>query len=503
MDRPVEPCATVVSLRRLFSGARFLHGDDIVVRGATDCSRVVRPGRLFAVICGSKCNGADFVAEALERGAAGLLVEQPLHECVCPQCVVPNVRAAYARLCAAIVGDPSQVVKVLGVTGTNGKTTVTWMLRSILKQAGYAAGVLGTVEYHDGLHGEAASLTTPDSRTLSQWLARMAAAGTNHAAIELSSHALHQDRAAGTVLQAAAVTNITQDHFDYHGTFDEYRRSKARIAELLAPNGALVLNRDDLGSWAVREIVSAATRVVSFGLTPMADVAGQIVEESLARVQFRLSLHGTSHDCRLSVIGRHNVANALAAAAMADHLGIDALAIVTGLDHFRAVPGRLERIDAGQPFDLFVDYAHTDDALRRCLQGLRSVAAGRLICVFGAGGDRDRTKRPLLGRAAALADVPIITSDNPRSEDPLAIIDDILAGLRDLDRELLIEPDRAAAIETAISIAQPGDCILVAGKGHEREQIIGNRRLPFDDRAISRSALREWNRRHTLEQACR
>jgi len=500
MDRPVEHRASV-SLRRLLPEARFLHADDLVVREVVDSSRDVQPGDLFAAIRGTQRDGADFAPEALERGAAGLLVEAPQSQLVCPQCIVPNVRAAYARLGAALAGDPSHVVKVLAVTGTNGKTTVTWMLRSILKQAGFFAGVLGTVEYHDGIHSEPASLTTPDSRSLSRWLARMAANGTTHAAIELSSHALHQDRAAGTVLQAAAVTNITQDHFDYHGGFDEYRRSKARIAELLKPGGALVLNRDDLGSWSVREIVSHATRVVSFGLTPAADVAGQIVEESLSRLRFRLSLHGTSHECRLAVIGRHNVANALAAAALADHLGISASAIVAGLDHFRAVPGRLERIDAGQPFDLFVDYAHTDDALRRCLQGLRSVAAGRLICVFGAGGDRDRTKRPLLGRAAALADVPIVTSDNPRSEDPLAIIDDILAGLRDLDREPVVEPDRAAAIEAAIAMAQPGDCILVAGKGHEREQIVGDRRLPFDDRAISRSLLQKRTR--TPQQARR
>jgi UDP-N-acetylmuramoyl-L-alanyl-D-glutamate--2,6-diaminopimelate ligase len=383
-------------------------------------------------------------------------------------------------------------VHVAGVTGTNGKTTVTWMLRSILQYAGFPAGVLGTVEYHDGVHSEPAPLTTPDSRTLSQWLARMAARGTMHAAIELSSHALHQHRAAGTLLRAGVVTNITRDHFDYHGDFDEYRRCKSHIAELVLPGGKLFLNRDDAGSWSLRELTTARCELATFGLSPEADVAGQILEASLMDTRFRFSLQGgRSYECRLSLVGRHNVSNALAAAAVADHLGIAAEAIVGGLERFRAAPGRLERIDAGQPFDVFVDYAHTDDALRRCLQGLRSVAAGRLICVFGAGGNRDRSKRPLLGQAAGLADVPIVTSDNPRSEDPLQIIDDILAGLRELNREPLIEPDRRAAIAQAIALARPGDCVLVAGKGHEREQIVGDQRLPFDDRDVTRTLLQE------------
>jgi UDP-N-acetylmuramoyl-L-alanyl-D-glutamate--2,6-diaminopimelate ligase len=503
MDWPVRHHTAPVSLQRLLPGARFVHADDLLVTDAVDDSEACHPQAVFAVVRGNRCDGALYVPDALARGARGLLTDRPLSQFSCPQCVVPNVRAAYARLCAVLAGEPSQQVQVLGVTGTNGKTTVAWMLRSMLRQAGFTAGILGTVEYHDGVQGEKASLTTPDSRTLSQWLGRMAAHDTTHAAIELSSHALHQDRAAGTLLRAAAVTNITQDHFDYHGTFHEYRRCKARIAELLAPHGALALNRDDDGSWSIRELVSAAVAVVSFGTTPQADVSGQVLEASRAGMRFRLSLHGRPHDCQLGIIGRHNVANALAAAAVADHVGISAESIVAGLEQFRAVPGRLERIDAGQPFDLFVDYAHTDDALRRCLQGLRSVTAGRLICVFGAGGDRDRSKRPLLGRAAALADVPIVTSDNPRSEDPLRIIDDILAGLRDLDRDPMIEPDRAAAIQTAISLAQPGDCILLAGKGHEREQIIGDRVLQFDDRSVARTLLWDLGQRRHPEQAGR
>jgi UDP-N-acetylmuramoyl-L-alanyl-D-glutamate--2,6-diaminopimelate ligase len=502
MDRASQEQYGPVSLRRLLPQARFVNAVDVVARDASESSIGCGPGSVFAVIRGSQRDGAAFVPDAITRGAAGLLTDRPLPDVACPQCIVPDVRSAYAQLCQALAGDPSRQLKVLGVTGTNGKTTVTWMVRSILKRAGLQTGVLGTVEYHDGLHAEPSALTTPAARSLAQWLARMVDAGATHAAIELSSHALHQDRAAGIELQAAAITNITQDHFDYHGNFDAYRHSKSRIAELLADDGVLALNRDDPGSWSVRELISPATRVVSCGLGTTADFAGQILEESLTGTRFRLRCEGHAHELRWGLIGRHNVANALAAAAMCTHLGLDDEAIIAGLEHFRAVPGRLERVEAGQPFDVFVDYAHTDDALRRCLQGLRSVTAGRVICVFGAGGDRDRTKRPLLGRAAALADVPIVTSDNPRSEDPLQIIDDILAGLRALDREPAIEPDRAAAIQTAIELARPGDCILIAGKGHEREQIVGDRRLPFDDCAIARTLLRS-RRQSSLLQAAR
>lgn len=489
MDRPERNPASAHSLRRLLPDARWVHGCDLSILEATSVSSECRPGSVYAVIRGNRHDGAQFIAEALERGACGLLTEQPFPQYDCPQCLVPNVRAAYARLCATLAGEPSRLVKVVGVTGTNGKTTVTWMLRHIFQRAGFQAGLIGTVEYHDGIEGIPATLTTPDARTLSHWLARMVACGTTHAAIELSSHALHQDRATGTALQVAIVTNITQDHYDYHGGFEEYRRCKACIAELLVPGGVLVLNRDDPGSWSVREHVPSATPLTSFSLQGHAEVSGQVLEESLSGSRFRLRLHGVERECRLMVIGRHNIANALAASAAAAHLGLDVPTIVRGLETFRGAPGRLERIVTGRPFDLFVDYAHTEDALRRSLQGLRSVAAGRLICVFGAGGDRDRGKRPLMGRAAALADVPILTSDNPRSENPLQIIEEIRAGLRSVNREALIEPDRAAAIKKAIELAGPGDCILLAGKGHEREQIVGDLRIPFDDRRVARALL--------------
>ncbi len=491
MDRLPEPLPTSVSLRTLFPNAAFVGGDDIVARDAVEQSQACHPGVLFAVIRGTKVNATAFVNEALARGVAGLLVDRPLSEVPVTQCVVSDVRRAFSQVCAYLAGSPSSHMNIAGITGTNGKTTVTWMIRAILHRAGRTAGVLGTIEFADGVQSESATMTTPDSRTLQSWLARMHQRSTKSAAIELSSHALHQGRAEGTRLRTALVTNITQDHFDYHQTFEAYRDSKARIAEMVAPGGILGLNLDDPGSWSLQSLGSTAVPVVSFGMSPAADVSAQILEESRRGTRFRIHLHGQSAECFTALIGRHNVSNCLAAAVSAAHLGVSLEDIVTGLEQFRGVPGRLERIDCGQPFDVFVDYAHTDDALQRCLASVRSLTPGRVLCVFGAGGDRDRSKRSLLGRAAAAADVAIITSDNPRSEDPQAIISDIMAGMAFNKNKQIVEPDRERAIHRALTLAQPGDCVIIAGKGHEREQIVGLERLPFDDRAVARAALRE------------
>jgi UDP-N-acetylmuramoyl-L-alanyl-D-glutamate--2,6-diaminopimelate ligase len=498
MDRPAHDPARV-SLKDVLPEAVLLGADDLRISGACEHSTLGGPGVLFAVVSGRRQSGVEFVREALSRGVAGLLVSRPLPDVSVPQCVVPDVRSAYARLCAALAGHPERQVQIAGVTGTNGKTTVTWMVRSILAAAGQRCGVLGTVEYFDGCRSEPAKLTTPDSFSLSAWLARMVANNTPHAAMELSSHALHQGRAAGVSLTAALVTNVTQDHFDYHGDYEAYWASKVRILELMAPGGLVGLNLDDPGSLTMRDRVPQGLRLLTFGLSPAADVAAQLLEESLVGTRFRLTIAGRSQDCSLTLVGRHNVSNCLAAAVAATAFGIPLEQIVAGLEQFRGAPGRLERIDAGQPFQVFVDYAHTDDALRRCLQALRSLTAGRVICVFGAGGDRDRTKRPLLGRAAMLADVAIITSDNPRSEDPLRIIDEIAAGFAD-PKAPFVEPDRGAAIRRALDLAQPGDCVLIAGKGHEQEQVIGERRIPFDDRAVARAVLWERSERRWPER---
>lgn len=484
---PAFPAAA--SLRRLFPQASFVGCANICATDAFDNSHDVRPGSLFAVVNGSKQDGSQFVHEAIAHGATSLLIDRPLPDVSIPQCIVPDVRLAYSRLCEALAGDPSRRLDIAGVTGTNGKTTTTWLIRSLLAYAGHRCGVLGTVEYSDGVYTESSDLTTPASRPMAGWLGRMVAAGTRRAAIELSSHALDQRRAAGIELEAAVVTNITQDHFDYHHSFDPYRAAKARILELVRPGGLIALNTDDPGSWSLRDRVHDSASFVSFGLKSGADIHAQIREESLGGTRFRLSIHGRTLDCATMMIGRHNISNCLAAAAVGAHLCLSPEEIVAGIEQFQCVPGRLERIHGGQPYDVFVDYAHTDDALRRCLQSLRSITPGRVLCVFGAGGDRDRTKRPLLGRAATVADVAIVTSDNPRSEDPGHIIDEILAGMAGSSTLPIVEPDRLTAIAKALQIAQPGDCVLLAGKGHETEQIIGDRRIPFDDRQVARSFL--------------
>lgn len=486
---PAFPAAA--SLRRLFPQASFVGCANICATDAFDNSRDVREGSLFAVVNGSKIDGSQFVHEAIAHGATSLLVDRPIAGVDIAQCIVPDVRSAFSRLCEALAGDPSRRVEIAGVTGTNGKTTTTWLIRSLLARAGHRCGVLGTVEYSDGITTEPSDLTTPASRPLARWLGRMVSNGTRRAAIELSSHALDQRRAAGIELEAAILTNITQDHFDYHHAFEPYREAKARIMELVRPGGLIALNADDPGCWALRDRVHDSVSFVSYGLKPAADISAQIREESLGGTRFKLSIHGRTIDCATTMIGRHNVSNCLAAVAVAAHMCLTPEQIVAGIEQFHCVPGRLERIQCGQPFDVFVDYAHTDDALRRCLQSLRSITPGRVVCVFGAGGDRDRTKRPLLGQAATLADVAIVTSDNPRSEPPLRIIDEILAGMAGSKTTPLVEPDRAAAIATALQIAEPGDCILLAGKGHETEQIIGDCRLPFDDRHVARTVLSE------------
>lgn len=479
-----------ILLRRMLPEATGFAAD-LSVSHATDRSSDCRPGSLFAVIRGAKADGRNYIADAIAQGAAVLLIEESLSEVRIPQVIVPNVRAAYAQVCAALADNPSERLNVVGITGTNGKTTVTWLIRAILQQAGQRCGLLGTIEYSDGVQAAQSSLTTPDPQSFSVWLARMVAGDATCAACEISSHALDQDRVAGAQLAAAVVTNITQDHFDYHGDFAHYRASKAKIAGLLRANAALILNRDDPVSWGVRQLVDAGVPITTFSHAQHADVSARIISESLDGMVFRLDVRGEAIECRSSLIGRHNLENCLAAAAACANLGVSITDIAQAIRSFRGAPGRLERIACGQPFEVFVDYAHTDDALRRCLECLRSITPGRVICVFGAGGDRDRTKRPLLGKASQLADISIVTSDNPRSEPPAQIAADIVAGFTDAGPSPLVELDRRTAIRRAVRSARPGDSVLIAGKGHECEQIFRQHRIAFDDRQQARQALME------------
>lgn len=489
MSHRLPHTQVAVSLHRLFPRASFVGCADIRVRRATDHSDDCTPSTLFAAIPGTRLDGAHFAAAAIGRGADSLLVERPLPDVPVPQCVVKNVRRAYAELCAELAGRPSSRVHLSAVTGTNGKTTIAWLLRSIFETSGKQVGLLGTIEYSDGIESEPATLTTPDSKRLSQHLHEMLRCGTTHAAIEVSSHALDQDRCGGTRFDAAVVSNITQDHFDYHGDFESYRGSKARILEHLKSPAVVVLNADDPGSISLTGRAGAGAREITYGFGTSAEVTAVVLEETIAGSRFRLRIDGNEIEVSSSLIGRHNVSNCLAAAAVADAAGVPLFAIAAGIEGLSCVPGRMERVDAGQPFGVFVDYAHTDDALARSLACLKRITPGRVICVFGAGGDRDQSKRPLLGRAASQADLAVVTSDNPRGEDPAEIAQQILAGFEPPARQPHVELDRAEAIAWAIDHARPGDSVLIAGKGHETEQIIGTARLPFDDRAIVRRAL--------------
>ena len=489
--RQVTPFPCAVSLRRVLPQASFVGCTNLCVTDAVERSSDVQTGSLFAVVRGTKLDANQFVSEAFARGASGLLVNSAVANSPIPQCIVTDVRSAFSRICESLSGDPSRRLNIAAVTGTNGKTTTAWLIRSLLERSGHRCGLLGTVEYSDGISSSEPTLTTPDSRSLAQWLGRMVNAGSRFAAIELSSHALHQGRAAGIELEAAVITNVTQDHFDYHQTYEAYLQAKSQIVELVRPNGLIALNMDDPGAWSLRNRIAQSSKCISYGINSAADVSAQIRDESLSGTRFRLRIHDEMLDCATRLIGRHNISNILAAAAAAAHLGLTTHEIVTGIEAFRTVPGRLERVSCGQPFDVFVDYAHTDDALRRCLMSLRGLTAGRTICVFGAGGDRDRSKRPKLGQAASLAEVAIVTSDNPRSEKPEAIVEEILQGMHNESTSAIVEIDRRQAIRQALIMARPGDCVLIAGKGHESEQIIGQVRLPFDDRQVAREILRE------------
>ncbi len=475
-----------LSLRGLLPGAEFRGADDIGLSGCScDCRRV-EPGHLFAALAGSRHDGRDFIAQAVARGCAAILAEPPVPDLALPVCIVPDARDAYGRICQALAGDPSHDLKLVGITGTNGKTTTSCLLASILTTAGYRAGLMGTLGYLDGRRIEKATLTTPPADELAAWLARMVRNGCSHAVIEVSSHALDQARVAGIRLDAACVTNVTRDHLDYHRTLRQYRLAKSRLFDHLSGEGFAVINADDPTSAGYLGRIDGPALTV--GIRSPAEITARPLEQYLSEQTFLLCAGSETIPVRTEMIGAHHVYNCLVAAAVGLTYGIDLPTVVRGLETAGQVPGRLERIECGQPFGAFVDYAHTPHALAGCLRTLRGLAAGRLICVFGAGGDRDRKKRPLMGRAVEVgADLAVVTSDNPRTEDPQAIIREVLEGFRDPTRAEVI-PDRAEAIRRTLGAARPGDCLLIAGKGHEDYQIIGEDRIPLDDREV----VREW-----------
>jgi UDP-N-acetylmuramoyl-L-alanyl-D-glutamate--2,6-diaminopimelate ligase len=479
----------LVSLRRLLPEAEIVGADDVWITGCSSDSRQLHEGELFAALSGSRCDGHDFAADAVARGCAAVLAERPIAELSVPTCVVPNPRESYARLCQTLAGCPSRQLKIIGVTGTNGKTTTSCLIAGVLSAADHKVGVMGTLGYLDGRIVEESTHTTPPPERLASLLARMVRNGCTHAVMEVSSHALDQSRVAGLEFDAACVTNVTHDHLDYHVTLGEYRQAKAKIFDYLNIEGFAVFNADDPGS--AEFLHHHAGPALTIGIDSPAEVTAVPIEQFTSEQTFLLTAGSETVPVRTQMIGRHHIYNCLTAAAVGLTYGIELTTIVRGLESIGHVPGRLERIECGQPFGVFVDFAHTPDALTGVLKTVRQVTAGRLICVFGAGGQRDTQKRPLMGRAVEKsADIAILTNDNPRHEDPQAIIREVLAGFVNRDTALVI-PDRTAAIHRALSMAEPGDCVLIAGKGHETCQIIGDERLPHDDRDVAREWLYE------------
>lgn len=477
----------LTSLDELLPSLAPLGSGNVFPNGCTCDSRRVTPGSLFVAIKGNRHDGHDHVADAIARGCVAVVTERPVPEFTVPVIQVPNTRDAFGRLCQALAGNPTRQLKLVGVTGTNGKTTTSCLIAGVLSRAGHKVGVLGTLGYFDGDDADDAPWTTPPADQLATWLARMVRNECSHAVMEVSSHALDQRRVAGVRFDAACVTNVTHDHLDYHRTPAEYRAAKARLLHQLPPEGFAVINADDPTSAAFLKEIDGP--VLTVGIRSSAEITATLVERLASEQTFLLSAGSETVPVRTRMIGEHHVYNCLVAAAVGLTYGVDLVTVARGLEAAGHVPGRLERIECGQPFGVFIDYAHTPDALRKMLTTLRDVTTGRLICLFGCGGDRDRQKRPMMGRVAEqLADSIVLTSDNPRTEEPEAIVADILQGVeRPGDFHVVL--DRDAAIRQALAMAKPGDCVLIAGKGHENYQIIGHRRVPLDDAEIARHWL--------------
>lgn len=490
---------SIEQLTQAWAATRRL-GAPAQVTGVTADSRQVQPGSIFVAIPGFQTDGHRFIAEALQSGAVGVFyqergaVEQIAESVTAVQ--VDHSRRALAELATAFYGHPSTDLALIGVTGTNGKTTVALMLDSIARAAGKSTGVIGTLGVTVAGETRASAHTTPDGAEMAALLAEMRDAGVSDVFVEVSSHGLALDRIWMCKLDAAIFTNLTQDHMDFHATPEQYYQAKRRLftdyAELSKPEKELVgvANLDDpAGERLVRE---ARCRMVTFGLEKQAQVRGRELQSTRRGVRLEVQFpdRPSPLPLKLPLIGRFNVYNALAAAACAWALDYPMEYLQQGLESLRVVPGRFECVTEGQDFTVVVDYAHTPDALQKVLRAARALEPRRVLCVIGCGGDRDRAKRPQMARIATTqADYTILTSDNPRSEAPLAILAEMLAGVT--GEAYALVPDRREAIFAAVGQCQPGELLVIAGKGHETYQIIGDQTFPFDDREVAREALRE------------
>src|SRR6266700_2940639 len=458
-------------------------------------SRRVQRNSLFAALRGEKTDGHQFIGQAIDKGASVIVAERENNDPRATCLVVKNTRTALADLSAAFYGHPARKLKLAAVTGTNGKTTTTFLIKHICEKAGLRCGLVGTVRYEIGERILPAIRTTPESLDLQELLAQIVNAGCRAAAMEVSSHALAQDRTRGLEWNVAVFTNLTQDHLDFHGTMENYFESKTKLFTQLAQQQhkrkpVAVVNIDDRYGEQLLAKIDKSTSVVTFGMGVRADFRASNYRMDFSGTSYQLDARGKSYLVRVPLIGRFNVLNSVAALAAANALGVDLREAVLSLGKSSQVPGRLELVPAKRQFQVFVDYAHTPDALRNVLKTLRELGPNRLIVVFGCGGDRDRKKRPLMGEIADRhADYAILTSDNPRKEDPNSIITEIEKGLRSTHYEKLV--DRAEAIGRAIALVQPRDIVLIAGKGHENYQEFADHTVPFDDIQVARRAIED------------
>lgn len=462
------------------------------VKGVTCDSRCVKNSFIFVAIHGSRQDGHKFIKEAIRRGAGAVIVELGMKKAInlrqnLPVIELNDTRKALAKLAVKFYRDPSSKIKVVGITGTNGKTTVSYLIEAILKKANFLPAVIGTINYRFKNKLLPSGNTTPGPVELQSMLAEMQKDKATHLLLEVSSHALEQNRTEGIRFNSAIFTNLTQDHLDYHNTMEDYFKAKAKLFKGLTKPAYAVINRDD--RFGRKIIKFSRVKVITYGLKRSAMVRAEKIKLYSTHSVFMLFNRKTKVNFRTNLIGRHNIYNILAATAWAIEAGIDILTIKAAIDAFSLVPGRLQRVDCKRKFSVFIDYAHTEDALNNVISALRMLCDKKLIVVFGCGGERDRAKRPKMGRVTSeLADYCIITNDNPRSESPDRIISDIKSGIK--KRNFTIIPDRYEAIKKAICLAKQGDIVLIAGKGHEDYQIINNKKLCFSDRKAITECLR-------------
>jgi UDP-N-acetylmuramoyl-L-alanyl-D-glutamate--2,6-diaminopimelate ligase len=458
-----------------------------------DDSRIIEPGDIFVAVKGPNVDGHDFIPQVLAKGAKFIVCQNPSvipAQAGIQSVVVKDSSLALAVLAQAANGDPASRLTNLAVTGTKGKTTVTFLVRSCFQAAGEKCGLIGTVIYDNCIDVSPAPLTTPDCLTIAKSQAQMLKAGAKYMVIEASSHALDQNRVAAINFKAAAFTNLTGDHLDYHKTTENYFAAKSKIFESLSPNATAVLNKQS--SYSKQIAAGTKAKILWFAVDENADLSADIHSIDDSGTAFTLSYQGQSIRVKTPLLGRFNVANHLAAAGLCLAAGLDLKTVARGLSSLDAIPGRLENVKSDAPFTVLVDFAHTDDALDNVLSTLKPLCKARLIVVFGCGGDRDKTKRPRMAKVVEkFADLAIVTSDNPRTENPNDIISQIVAGFKTPDSpKIKIEPDRKKAIALAIDSAQKNDVVIIAGKGHENYQIIGKQKFPFSDQQIALDLLK-------------